>query len=741
MPATSTNPLPDAIAYHQRGELDRATQIYRAILSSQPDHSDALHLLGVVALQRGQPKQAIELIERAIARSPSEAGYHGNLAEAYRAAGHWKRAAACYQVALRLQPAAPNVAFNFASMLMQVGRPAEAATLFRQALQNEPNSALVHNGLGNACRVLGHIEQALAHFRRAVELAPQAAFGHTNLGQLLLDSGQPHEALPHCREAVRLQPLSPPMHNNLGNVFRKLGKLTEAKACYTEALRLNPNLAMIHNNLGQLLQEEDRPEEAARWFEQAVRLEPNTAAFRIHLADVLRERRDFAAAETHLRAVLQREPTHLDARFHLGKVRYDQGLLEEAQADYRAVLQTNPDHPHLNHALSEVLLELNQQEEAVACLRAALRGDPNFAPALSRLAIHFRDKLPPEERDTLRRRTADPRLSDPDLALLLFGLAQVCDAEGNYEEAAHHLERANALELAARWQRGQGYNLGAHVGFIDRLLTVFTPEFFERVQGFGVDSERPVFIFGLPRSGTSLLEQVLASHSRVFGAGELRLSRENFETLGGGADRASEERGLAALEVIDADGVRRLAQNHLDRLDALDRSTDRITDKMPDNYMYLGFLALLFPKARFLHCRRDPRDVAVSCWITQFKAIPWANDPEHMASRFAQYQRLMEHWQRVLPVPVLDVDYEDMVEDLEGVARRALDFCGLEWEPACLDFHRTRRPVRTASVTQVRQPIYRRSVARWRNYQTTLQPLFDRLTHSLTSVRDKQPIG
>jgi hypothetical protein len=184
-----------------------------------------------------------------------------------------------------------------------------------------------------------------------------------------------------------------------------------------------------------------------------------------------------------------------------------------------------------------------------------------------------------------------------------------------------------------------------------------------------------------------------------------------------------------------------LAQNHLDRLDALDRSTDRITDKMPDNYMYLGFLALLFPKARFLHCRRDPRDVAVSCWITQFKAIPWANDPEHMASRFAQYQRLMEHWQRVLPVPVLDVDYEDMVEDLEGVARRALDFCGLEWEPACLDFHRTRRPVRTASVTQVRQPIYRRSVARWRNYQTTLQPLFDRLTHSLTSVRDKQPIG
>ena len=170
--------------------------------------------------------------------------------------------------------------------------------------------------------------------------------------------------------------------------------------------------------------------------------------------------------------------------------------------------------------------------------------------------------------------------------------------------------------------------------------------------------------------------------------------------------------------------MRRLAQNHLDRLDALDRSTDRITDKMPDNYMYLGFLAMLFPKARFLHCRRDPRDIAVSCWSTQFRAIPWANDAQHLASRFTQYQRLMDHWRKVLPVPVLDVVYEDLVENLESVVRRILDFCGLEWEPACLEFHRTGRPVRTASVSQVRQPIYRRSVERWRNYEQSLQPLF-----------------
>jgi hypothetical protein len=155
---------------------------------------------------------------------------------------------------------------------------------------------------------------------------------------------------------------------------------------------------------------------------------------------------------------------------------------------------------------------------------------------------------------------------------------------------------------------------------------------------------------------------------------------------------------------------------------------------MPDNYLYLGLLAILFPKAKFIHCRRDPRDIAVSCWMTNFSHIRWANDPDHIASRFAEYHRIMEHWRGVLPVPVLDVDYEETVADLEGVARRLVAWCGLDWEPACLAFHEGRRPVRTASVTQVRQPIYSRSVARWKHYEPTLGPMFAKLACPSPSV-------
>jgi hypothetical protein len=258
------------------------------------------------------------------------------------------------------------------------------------------------------------------------------------------------------------------------------------------------------------------------------------------------------------------------------------------------------------------------------------------------------------------------------------------------------------------------------------LLAAFTPGYFERVCGFGLETERPVFIVGLPRSGTTLIEQVLASHSQVFGAGELRYTRETFDSLPHVMNR--EAQSVECVAGLDRATAGRLAQQHLERLRGLNEAALRVADKMPDNYLHLGLLATLFPRAKLIHCRRDLRDVAVSCWITNFRQIRWAFDPGHIASRFRMYRRVMDHWRRVLPLPLLEVDYEETVADLEGVARRLVAWCGLAWEPACLAFHANRRPVRTASVSQVRQPIYQRSVARWKHYENTLDALFAQLS-------------
>ena len=205
------------------------------------------------------------------------------------------------------------------------------------------------------------------------------------------------------------------------------------------------------------------------------------------------------------------------------------------------------------------------------------------------------------------------------------------------------------------------------------------------------------------------------------GAGELRLARGAFESLPRLTGRANPFAGLARLHAAT---VYEAAETHLRELAALNATAARVVDKMPDNYLYLGLIALLFPHARIIHCRRDLRDTALSCYLTNFSQIRWAFDEGHIAARFHEHQRLMDHWARALPTPVLEVQYEDMVADLEGNARRLVDWCGLEWEPACLEFYKTRRPVRTASVAQVRQPIYQTSVARWKHYEDALPELF-----------------
>lgn len=717
--------LRTALGLHQDGRLDQAAQLYQKILATDPRQADALHLLGVVAHQQGKPAQAVERIGRAIALQPSVAVFHCNLAEAYRALGDLDRAVGCCRTALRLQPHYPEAANNLGLALQAQGKGEDAIAQFRAALRMQPDFAMAHNNLGNALRQQGDKVQALAHFRQAVQRDANLAEAHTNLGQLLLELHQLAEALEHCRAAVRLRRSFPEAQNNLGNVLREQGQLDEAKACYAEALRLNPNLALTYNNMGQALQEEGKLEEAITWYQQGLQLEPNSARIHCNLASVLTEQENYEEAIARYEIALRLAPDYAEAHNGLGFVLHEQGKFQEAAERYRAALRRDPEFAPAHCNLGTVLEELGAFDEARACFREALRHDPTCAGAHAQLATLLRGKLPEADEAAVRQLLADPLLTDGKRAALHFGLAQVLDARGDYQEAATHLQCANALCLADAQKHGKAYHPADHTQFVDSLIATCTPEFFERMRGFGLETERPLFIVGLPRSGTTLIEQILASHSQVFGAGELRFARETFESL----PRVMnvETSPIECLQRLDRVSTRRLAQRHLDRLGELNGAALRIADKMPDNYLYLGLIAALFPRARLIHCRRDLRDVAVSCWMTNFRHIRWACDPEHIATRFREYQRLMDHWRQVLPTTLLETAYEETVADLEGVARRLVAGCGLEWEPACLAFHQTARPVRTASVTQVRQPIYTRSVQRWKHYQQELAGLFARL--------------
>ncbi len=612
--------LSNAMERHRRGELEPAALAYVAALVEEPDHADALHLLGLVTLQQGEPRRAAALIGRAIAVRPDVAEYHASLGEVYWALGQLDSAVRSYRESLRLNPDDPASLSNLGSTLLAQGNTGEAVACFRQALQVNPNLSAAHNNLARALQHTGDTASALEHFRAAVRLDPNSAECRSNLGLLLLERGEPDEALEHCLEAARLRPGFVTARINLSNVLQVLGRLDEAKLS-------------LHAAIG---------------------LEPKSAA------------------------------THA--------------------------------------ALAGVLEELGDSEASIQSLRETLRHDPRHAGALARLATRQRDRLSPSDQAAIEKRLAEPALPHSQRWTLLFGLAQVFDARAEFGQAAQAAAEANALQQADFERRGLTYEPAAHKLFVERLLAAFNRDFFARVRGWGSETERPVFVVGMPRSGTTLVEQILASHPRVFGAGELRLARKTFAAL----PEVARHRGPPheCLDLLDKEALDFLARQHLGWLADRDATADRVVDKMPENTLYLGLLAAIFPRARFIYCRRDLRDAALSCWLTNFGQVRWACDQRHIASRATEHVRVMEHWRQVLPVPMLEIDYEAIVADLERGSRELIDWCGLEWDPACLEFHKTRRPVQTASAAQVRRPIYTSSVGRWKNYEPYLAAMF-----------------
>jgi tetratricopeptide (TPR) repeat protein len=722
----------EAFGRHQTGDLAAAARGYQSILARDPNHADAAHLLGVVLHQQGQSAKAVELINRAVALRPSVPAFHANLAEAYRATGQFDRAVGCGRAALQLWKDYPEAHNNLGLALQALGRHDEALEHFKTCLDLRPGDAMTHSNIGTVYRSLGQTEPALEHFQRAVELNPRLAQCRTNLGQFLLDLGRAEQALPHCQEAVALQPDLAEAHNNLGNVHRAMEQYTEARVSYFEAMRLKPDLTQALANLGLSLLREGRLDESLPWLQRATELEPKSHLFLEYLAEALSDKDRHSDAIEVYEKMIQLEPARPLSYNSLGSLYQEDGRFDDARQQFQQALGLQPNFPLAHISVGGLEEELGNMEVAQACFRKALECNPGHPIALARLATLLRDNLPDDDLALVELRLNDTALDPMPRASLQFGLAHVLDSRHRYDEAAQLLSEANAASQANLEKKQQKYQPDDHERYVANTIAAFRPEIFSRLAGAGLDTRRPVFVFGLPRSGTTLIEQVLASHSMIHGAGEMILGRKDLDAIPGLLNRNGDPPLLCLGDPRFATVIRKLAADHDARLAELGESAARVVDKMPDNYMHLGLLALLFPNATFIHCRRDLRDIAVSCWMTNFRSIRWANSHEQIASRFTQYLRIMDHWRTVLPTPIVEVDYEQTVDDLESVGRRLVAACGLEWEPACLDFHQNRRPVRTASVTQVRQPVYRKSLARWKNYQQSLASLFAALPPSLS---------
>jgi tetratricopeptide (TPR) repeat protein len=538
----------------------------------------------------------------------------------------------------------------------------------------------------------------------------------------------------------------------LGVARAQQGFLGEAERLILQALALNPGHAEAQSNLGNVLSELGRTDEAVIRFQQALKINPGYAEAAFNLGNALLRAQRFAEAAHVYTVLLNRRPDFNVARSSLAGALRNLGRLDEALAEIRRYLAGSPRDPAAHNTLGLILREMGQSDQAAAAFDQALALDPSFTePYLHLVSLRGIDAGDPRlgAMEALARR-ADLR---PDRrSLLLFALGQAYERLGRNEAAFRHLLEANRLRRAAI-----AYDEGAARRRFERLQRVFTPALMAEKRGQGCDSDLPIFIIGFPRSGTSLAEQILASHPAVHGAGELgfmgRIAAGLTAPKVGGPVLASEERRAPAigdgaalhfpecLSLLPAAELRRLGESYASQLQALVPpgvgAKRHVIDKLPENYMFVGLIRLILPRARIIHLRRDPLDICLSCFAQHFAGdLSYAYDLAEIGRYHRMYLDLMEHWRRLLPArAILEVDYESLVADTEGQTRRMLEHCGLTWDARCLDFHETRRPVRTASVDQVRRPVYGSSVGRWRQFEAQLRPLIEALAGDSTIDR------
>jgi len=599
-------------------------------------------------------------------------------------------------------------------------RVQEAESICQTVLEQRPDHVRALRLMAEIRLRERRLEEAEEYINAAIALDPEDPKILNQRGRLRNNRGQLAEAEADFRRALELDPAFADAYSNLGHVLRRTGYEEAAEQCFRKALARDPEHSAANLNLGAAMFRQNKPESAIRLLERGLKEDMANVAGRYNLGLAYHQVGRFDEAVYTYRQVIAAGETDPAAYSNLASALQAMGDLEGAVSGFETALQIKPDHGPSLAGLAGLMETTEHYDRGVALLAPYLKrgtATPNMHVAYANL-LRRMDRGREALRHLAPLATAAD-VSDLERMAVMFTLGDLLDDMGEYERAFVAYSKANRL-------RGARYSPEGRERDVGRLMDTFSAERLAEMPRSGRDTQTPVFIVGMPRSGTSLVEQILASHSRVHGAGELRDIGLLAIRLGINDDNVPYPECVLDLDLRK---LRESSGPYLSRLGGSRRKVARVTDKMWQNFEHLGLIELMFPNARVIHCLRDPVDTGLSCYQQSFGTAgpPFAYDLADIGHYYGQYRRLMDHWQAVSGLKITSVVYEDLVEHTERESRRLIDFLGLDWEAECLRFYENPRIVRTASHAQVKQPVYRSSIGRASHYRAHLGPLVDSL--------------
>ena len=655
----------------------------------------------------------------------------------------------------------PKASFERAATFLKAGDPAMAERICRRALNASPRDANLLCLLGASLIKQERARDAEHTLTRAVQLFHDFSRAHEGLAEALIMQGKLREALESLERAEKLEPGSASIRLKLAKVLTALGRDDEATRQFEESFKLTPFREDLVRGLN--LQRMGNLRDAERIYRDVLLKDPgNVDALRL-LAGVASRAKQWSDAEALLEKALEIAPDFFQGWLDLGLARQEQddiegaldayghairiepakpgayaasataramaGRHDEALEYYGRALQRDASHAGALAGRGHVLKTIGRQDEAIGSYRECIRRNPNHGEAWWSLANLKTFRFDDDEVGVMREKAEDPAVSDEARANFQFALGKACEDAGRYDDAFAWYRAGNEN----RRQR-ENYDPVHTIDQHDKFIDVFSREFLESRAGAGCDSNAPIFIVGLPRSGSTLIEQILASHPDVEGTHELPELGRVARSVG--LRREDRQKYPEAVRELDTADFEALGEEYLRRTGRhRELGLPRFTDKLPNNFVHVGFISLILPNARIIDARRHPLDSCFGSYKQLFaRGQPFTYDLFEIGEFYLEYVRMMDHWHTVLPGKVLHVQYEDMVTDTEAQIRRLVEHCGLPWDDACLRFWESDRAVKTASSEQVRQPIYSSSMHTWRRYEPHLEPLIEVLEPLLRTL-------